>query len=55
MFKVDNNIISMIRGDSGVFTITITDANGSPVELTGSDCYQCRAVRGCLHSTLRSA
>lgn len=36
MFKVDNNI-SMIRGDSGVFTITITDTNGSPVELTESD------------------
>lgn len=37
MFKVDNNNISMIRGDSGVFTITITDTNGSPVELTESD------------------
>ena len=33
MFKVDNNNISMIRGDSGVFTITITDTNGTPVEL----------------------
>lgn len=37
MFKVDNNNISMIRGDSGVFTITITDTNGNPVELTESD------------------
>ena len=37
MFKVDNNNISMIRGDSGVFTISITDTDGSPVELTGGD------------------
>lgn len=37
MFKVDNNNISMIRGDSGVFTITITDTNGSPVELAEGD------------------
>lgn len=36
MFKVDNNI-SMIRGDSGVFTISITDTDGSPVELIGGD------------------
>ena len=39
MFKVDGNNISMIRGDSGVFTITITDTNGSPVELTEGDVY----------------
>lgn len=37
MFKVDNNNISLIRGDSGVFTITITDTNGTPVELTDGD------------------
>lgn len=37
MFKVDNNNISMIRGDSGVFIITITDTNGTPVELTDGD------------------
>lgn len=37
MFSVHDNNISMIRGDSGVFTITITDANGSPVELTEGD------------------
>lgn len=37
MFKVDNNNIRMIRGDSGVFTVTITDTNGTPVELTDSD------------------
>ena len=37
MFKVENNNISMIRGDSGVFTITITDTNGTPVELTDGD------------------
>lgn len=37
MFQVDNNNISMIRGDSGVFTISITDTDGSPVELTGGD------------------
>lgn len=37
MFKVDNNNISLIRGDSGAFTISIADTNGSPVELTDSD------------------
>ena len=37
MFKVENNNISMIRGDSGVFTITNTDTNGTPVELTDAD------------------
>lgn len=37
MFKVDDNNIRMIRGDSGVFTITITDTNGSPVELAEGD------------------
>lgn len=37
MFKVDDNNISMIRGDSGIFTITITDTNGRPVELTEGD------------------
>ena len=37
MFKVNNNNISIIRGDSGVFTITITDTNGNPVELTDGD------------------
>lgn len=37
MFKVQNNNISLIRGDSGVFTVTITDTNGTPVELTDSD------------------
>lgn len=37
MFKVENNNIRMIRGDSGVFTITITDTNGTPVELTDGD------------------
>lgn len=37
MFKVENNNISMIRGDSGVFNISITDINGRNVELTASD------------------
>lgn len=37
MFKVENNNINMIRGDSGVFTITITDTDGTPVELTDGD------------------
>lgn len=37
MFKVDNNIISIIRGDSGAFTISIADTNGSPVALTDGD------------------
>lgn len=37
MFKVDDNNIRMIRGDSGVFNISITDINGRNVELTDSD------------------
>lgn len=37
MFTVNNNNISLIRGDSGVFTITITDTNDTPVELTDGD------------------
>ena len=37
MFKVYDNNISMIRGDSGVFTITIADTDGNPVELTAGD------------------
>ena len=37
VFKVDDNNIRMIRGDSGVFNISITDINGRNVELTDSD------------------
>ncbi len=37
MFKVDDNNISIIRGDSGAFTISIADTNGSPVALTDGD------------------
>lgn len=37
MFTVQNNNISLIRGDSGAFNIAITDTNGSPVELTDGD------------------
>ena len=37
MFKVVDNNISMIRGDSGVFKISITDTVGRPVELTEGD------------------
>ena len=37
MFKVNDNNIRMIRGDSGVFHISITDINGRNVELTDSD------------------
>ena len=37
MFKVNDNNIRMIRGDSGVFNISITDINGRNVELTDSD------------------
>lgn len=37
VFKVDDNNIKMIRGDSGVFNISITDINGRNVELTDSD------------------
>lgn len=37
MFQAQNNNIVIIRGDSGAFTISIADTNGSPVELTDSD------------------
>ena len=37
MFTVNNNNISLIRGDSGAFTISIADTNGSPVALTDGD------------------
>lgn len=37
MFTVQNNNISLIRGDSGAFGISITDTNGNPVELTDGD------------------
>lgn len=37
MFKVDDNNIKIIRGDSGVFNISITDTNGSIVELAEND------------------
>lgn len=37
MFKVDDNNIKIIRGDSGVFNISITDTDGNPVELTDND------------------
>jgi hypothetical protein len=37
MFTVNNNNISLIRGDSGAFTISIADTNGTTVELTAGD------------------
>ena len=37
MFEVDNNNIKIIRGDSGSFNISITDTNGSIVELAEND------------------
>lgn len=37
MFTVQNNNISLIRGDSGAFTISIADTNGSPVALADGD------------------
>lgn len=37
MFTVQNNNISLIRGDSGAFTISIADTNGIPVALTDGD------------------
>ena len=37
MFKVDDNNIKIIRGDSGVFNVSITDTIGSPVELRDDD------------------
>lgn len=37
MFTVNNNNISMIRGDSGVFAVSIADTNGNAVELTEGD------------------
>lgn len=37
MFTVQNNNISLIRGDSGAFTISITDTGGNAVDLTEGD------------------
>lgn len=37
MFTVQNNNISLIRGDSGAFSISIADTNGNAVELTDGD------------------
>ena len=37
MFQAQNNNIVIIRGDSGAFTISIADTNGSPVALTDGD------------------
>lgn len=33
MFRVNDNNISLIRGDSGQFSITVTDMNGKEVAL----------------------
>lgn len=37
MFKVDNNNISMIRGDSAAFSIGVSDTAGNDVALTDGD------------------
>ena len=52
MFKVDDNNIRMIRGDSGVFNISITDINGRNVELTDSDVLTFTLRRTARNSTI---
>lgn len=37
MFRVNDNNIALIRGDSGVFEVTITDTSGGVVELNDTD------------------
>lgn len=37
MFRVNDNNISLIRGDSGQFSITVTDMNGKEVALNDDD------------------
>ena len=37
MFKVENNNIVIIRGDSAAFSIGVSDTNGTPVELADGD------------------
>lgn len=37
MFRVVNNNISIIRGDSATFTLSITDANGDAYTLLDTD------------------
>lgn len=37
MFRVNDNNISLIRGDSGQFCITVTDMNGKEVALNDDD------------------
>ncbi len=37
MFSVNNNNISLIRGDSGVFELAVQDTDGNAVELDAED------------------
>lgn len=37
MFTVQNNNISLIRGDSGAFAISVTETDGNAVALTDGD------------------
>ena len=37
MFRVVNNNISIIRGDSATITLTVTDANGDPYVILPTD------------------
>ena len=37
MFSVQNNNIAMIRGDSGIFKIDVTDVAGNAVALDDND------------------
>lgn len=37
MFTVDKNNITIIRGDTGMFTIQVQDISGNAVELDASD------------------
>ena len=37
MFRVSNNNISLIRGDSGIFALAVKDTDGKDVELSVDD------------------
>ena len=32
MFKIEGNVIAITRGDTGIFTLNITDAQGNPYD-----------------------
>lgn len=37
MFKIENNVIQIIRGDTGRFNIEVLDAAGAPYPLSAKD------------------